>query len=53
LRHEGIGKVQFLDSRHGWVAYSGGAFDADGSSSNWIFRTADGGLSWKGTKIAP
>jgi hypothetical protein len=51
--HEGIGKVQFLDSRHGWVTYSGRAFNPDDSFSDWIFRTADGGRTWKGTKIAP
>jgi photosystem II stability/assembly factor-like uncharacterized protein len=49
---QGLSKVLFTDSLHGWVSYNGGVFD-DGYERAWIFRTVDGGQTWTRFRMAP
>lgn len=47
---DGFGSIAFADARHGWLLYRGPG-PAGGAYYNWIFRTADGGRSWKRFKV--
>jgi photosystem II stability/assembly factor-like uncharacterized protein len=48
---EALMDVQFVDENHGWVVASGTPTDQSAGGSMGVFRTIDGGLTWKETRV--